>query len=195
MLRAWPSRFQGLYVLIGFDVNWIEAQPIRAEIVDALESDKLPHLTLEQLETYHALMSQIRRFAMGRGQSGDGEKYFLGILNQAIATKRAEAQAERHHGEAMGQGKQTLDASTQTLCWTKIAAVAAILGVIVTVILVILQIWLSNTGTSTVDRALPTSSPQTTATISESPARAATTSTATPLPKPTVERSPTPVPQ
>jgi hypothetical protein len=153
------------------------------------EPDKLDSLALGDLQSYYQELSQIvLRIEDGRCVSQCRDR--IELLRREIELRRIEERSERQHQEAMKQGSETLGVSDETLCWTKVAAVAAVIGVIATVLFGILQIWLSNTGTSRVDQASPRSSLQTTTPTAASPEPEASSSTSTASPEPAAEVTP-----
>src|SRR5438270_768308 len=122
-------------------------------------------LTQEQLERYYTDLIELRANLSDR-RFVDTCIHRMELILSEIQNRRIEARSDGQHQEAMKQGATTLGVSHATLSWTRVAAVAAIIGVIATVLFGILQIWLSNTDTSRVDQASPKSSPQTTTPMS-----------------------------
>ena len=164
------------------------------QVVEATTAEELRLIpTIEQLEKYYSFLARFREGSWLSDQNlQDTCSDRMVAIRGEIQSRRMEAHSERQHGEAIALGQQTLKTSSQNLCWTKVAAVAAIVGVIVTLILGIAQIWLSNTGTSKAGRASPMSSPRTITPKSESPVPAATASISTPSPKPSAIETPLP---
>jgi hypothetical protein len=152
------------------------------KVTETTKPEKLRSIpTIEQLEKYYNFLAQYREGGwLSDRNLEDTCADRMAAIRGEIESRRLEEHSKRQHGEAMSLGEQTLKTSSQTLCWTKVAAVAAIVGVIVTLILGIAQIWLSNTGTSKAVRASPMSSPRTITPKSESPVPAATASISTP---------------
>ncbi len=157
------------------------------QVVGATTPEKLRLIpTIEQLEKYYSFLAQFREGGWLSDQNlQDTCADRMAAIRSEVQSRRMEAHSERQHGEAIALGQKTLKTSTQNLCWTKVAAVAAIVGVIGTLVLGISQIWLANTGTSKPGRASPIPSPRTTTPKPESPA-----SISTPSLQPTAIKTP-----
>jgi hypothetical protein len=151
--------------------------------------EKLAAMSDETLDACHRYFLDLHPGLSGRVHeprrlAAEGR---IALLKAEIDRRRVENQTERHHGQVMKQGKDTLEVSSDTLCWTKVAAIAAIGGVLIGLIALAYQIASSRNPPVLTATPSPASSPQTTATISESRARAVNSNTATPSPSPTAE--------
>src|SRR5712692_7905188 len=92
--------------------------------------------------------------------------------------------AEERDQTSKTRHDETIGVDKKTLSWAKIAGIAGIAAVLIGAVSLAAQIYFSKAPPSTPATPSPTSSPQTIATISESPEPAATANSATPSPKP-----------
>jgi hypothetical protein len=106
-------------------------------------------------------------------------------LSQAIEMKKLEEYTERHHGEAMKLGGQSLDVGKQGRNWAKVAGIAGIVAVAIGAVALGVQIYFSTNPPAPTATPSQSSSPQTTATISALPESAVNSNIATPSPAPT----------
>jgi hypothetical protein len=114
---------------------------VAQKILDETEPEKRKDLSIQQKESYCNNLSKLLPWILDGGIEKQAIRR-IEELRREIELDRIEERSNRQHQEGMEQGKKTLIVSNQTLCWSRIAAVAAVLAVIAAVVFGILQIWL-----------------------------------------------------
>jgi hypothetical protein len=149
------------------------------EYYHATAREKLRALSDKELDTYQRYFAELLPRTQERSNMWRAADGRLTLLNAEIDRRRADQQ----HRENLAQGKKTLDISAKTLSWTKVAAAAAIFGVLVGGIALLHQIKTSGDAPSVASPS-PGAFPATTETPSELPSSAAITASSTPSPTP-----------
>jgi hypothetical protein len=151
-------------------VHLPEATDIIQSAKNALESGQ--NLTLDEWKALRSRLYKAREVM-------DRTSYSL--LNCDACLERVTAQIESAQGNV--RHAQVIDVGEKTLNWARIAGITGIVAVALAVLALTVQIWLAKAAPSKPGATLPMSSPQMTATISESPEQAAISSSATPSPE------------
>ena len=163
-------------------------------ILQETEPEKLSQLSLDQLRDYYSRLLELRNW-ISDNRNIERCRDHIAQIRREFELRRLEIQDRQYHSEVIDLGNQTLDVSTRTLSWTKVAAWAAVAGVVITIVLGIVQIWIANIEPSRTNPASRKSLPQTTAPISVSPVPEVISSIAIPSPTQAVQKEPSQSPR
>ncbi|HYR23566.1 MAG TPA: hypothetical protein VEP30_11665 [Chthoniobacterales bacterium] len=167
------------------------------EAYKATAPEKVRDMSDEALDMHHRyfvdILPELGRVA-GVAWMKPAAEGRIALLSAEIDRRRAERYSTAQHEETMKLGGKTLGVGKKGLSWARIAGVAGIAAVLIAAASLGVQIYFSKNPPSQTVAPSPTSSPQTTATISELPESAASSNSATPSQSPMAETTPTGTP-